>query len=139
MLTFFWLLVGCIAAVIFVYLARLQGEKEVHALATGLIVAALIYLGFGLFSGSILWMGIECSGILLYGALAFLGIRYNPIWIAIGWGLHPAWDVGLHLSGSGAEFVPFGYAMLCLSLDLVVAGYVAGKAYWAQRSIAQVS
>ena len=38
--------------------------------------------------------------------------------------MHAAWDVGLHLLGGGTAFAPTWYPLLCLSFDLLVAGYI---------------
>ena len=118
-MTLLWLLAGVLAAVLFVYVSRKSKAQEVQLLAIGLVIAALIYVGFGLWGGSAKWIGIELVGLIAYSACAWMGVRKNPIWISIGWGLHPFWDLGLHITGVGATFVPYWYAMLCLSFDLV--------------------
>jgi len=139
MITLFWLVVGVVASMLFVHLARLRGEQEIPLLATGLIVAALIYVGFGLGSGSVSWIGIEVGGLVLYGMCAWLGIKYHPMWVAAGWGLHPVWDAGLHLTGMGSEFVPYWYAIICLSFDLYVAGYIAFRSLKKKATVAHYS
>lgn len=71
-------------------------------------------------------MGSECSpaldvevgGVVAYGALASLGLRWDRRWLAAGGLLHPAWD-GLH-HPSGFAYGPAWYAWLCLSFDVVV-------------------
>ena len=137
--TLFWLFIGVVASKLFILLARSRGEQENRLLATGLIVAALIYVGFGLGSGSVSWIGIEVGGLVLYGVCAWLGIKYHPMWIAVGWGLHPVWDAGLHLTGMGSEFVPYWYAILCLSFDLYVAGYIAIQSLNSRAPVAHSS
>lgn len=117
------LVVGIALGALLVALARRLGERRVFSL--GLIVAAVIYVGFALYGDAERgWVSLELAGVLLYGALAVLGLRHTQCWLALGWGAHPVWDVGLHLVGGGSTFAPAWYAVLCIGLDLVVAVYI---------------
>lgn len=128
----FWLLLGFVLGVAFLALARRSADNEARVLAAGLVIAALIYVGLATVSGAYVpWLGGELIGVALYGALAGLGLRYSPWWLVVGWAAHPAWDVGLHLIGGGAAFTPAWFAVGCVSFDLLVAGYIAVRA-WAQ-------
>lgn len=119
-----WLLAGVILAVIFILVARTLNEPMVFAI--GLIVAALIYVGLAVFGGATGgWVTLQNLGVILYGTAAVLGLRANPWWLAIGWGAHPVWDVGLYLTGPGHEFAPSWYAIGCISFDAVLALYIA--------------
>jgi hypothetical protein len=104
--------------------ARRRGSyrSEKIAYAAGLIVAALIYVGFGLYSGSALWNLTEFAGLLIYTTFAVLGLRLSGWFLCFGWALHVGWDVILH--GQQTDFVPFWYQMLCLGFDLQLAGYI---------------
>lgn len=109
-------------------LARRQGPRgEVRAVAAGLVVAALIYVGFALARGAgARWVAIEAAGVAGFGAVALLGVRAAPLWLAAGWALHVAWDVALH-SATGTPFVPFWYPPACVGFDLVVALWIAAR------------
>lgn len=125
MTTALWLLLGCVLGAAFLAFSRAQGRAEVRVLAIGLVVAALVYVGFALVGAGPDWVVVEAVGVAVYGALAWLGLRRSPLWLSVGWALHPVWDAGLHLAGSGAAFAPEWYALVCITFDLLVAGYVA--------------
>lgn len=119
-----WLLLGLVLGALFVVAARRQGgQKERVILAVGLLVAALIYVGFALVWGNLQWIAIEVGGLLLYACFVLLAQRHHVIWLAIGWAAHPIWDIGFHLLGAGHTVAPMWYVLACLSFDLLVAGY----------------
>lgn len=118
------IVIGISLAIGFLLVAR-RGKsyaKEKRIFAIGLVVAALIYVCFGLFSGSISWMLIELLGVPLYAVFAWLGLRKSAWLLAVGWALHVVWDAGLH--GYATPFVPHWYIGGCLGFDLLVAGYI---------------
>jgi hypothetical protein len=121
---FIEIVVGIFLAAGFVVLVRLTGSysKELPNLAIGLVVTALIYVGFGLYSGSVSWMFTEVLGVPIYAVLAWSGLRRSGWFLAIGWALHPVWDAGLH--GYATPFVPHWYIGGCVGFDLMVAGYI---------------
>lgn len=119
------LILGLVLGLVYVAYARRRGRAELVALAVGLVGAALIYLVFAALGGaSLAWLAVEVVGIGIYGALAWLGLRRSPLWLAAGWAAHPLWDVFGHLLGGGAAFTPRWYALACISFDLVVGAYV---------------
>jgi hypothetical protein len=90
-----------------------------------LIVAAGAYFGFAIGAGAgPRWTLVELAQCIVYGAMALLGLRGSPYWLAAGWALHPVWDVALHYFGPGRSFAPWTYAIACISFDLVVALYI---------------
>jgi hypothetical protein len=117
------LTLGAAFALALVGLARrYPPERERRVYAVGLVVAALVYVGFGAVGGAGAgWLALEILGVPLYGAAAWAGLRGRPWLLALGWAAHVAWDVLLHLSGAGSEYTPHWYPWLCLSFDLVVA------------------
>lgn len=120
-----WLMLGLILAAMFIlYTRQLDSQYEVHVMGSALLVAALIYVGFALVWGNSVWLTIELGGVLAYGLFWLLAWRASYIWLAVGWGLHPLWDLALHLFGPGHAVVPEWYAIACLSFDLLVAGYI---------------
>ena len=125
MRTLIEIVIGVFLAIGFILLVRRSrssaGEKR--SFAIGLVVVALIYVGFGLFSGSLKWMLIELAGVPIYAVFAWLGLKKSGWFLAVGWALHPLWDACLH--DSSTAFVPHWYIGGCIGFDLLVAGYIA--------------
>ena len=117
------LLAGLVLALALVALARrMSPTRATRVYATGLVIAALIYVGLAVAGGAEARdLGMEAVGVLLYGGAAWFGLRYWPPAIALGWAAHVAWDVLLHLDGSGAGYTPDFYPWMCVSFDLVLA------------------
>lgn len=126
-MTTVWLLLGALVGAAFLAFARSRRGAEMMVLSLGLLVAALIYLGFALSEGEPVWLLVEALGVAAYGGLAWLGLRRSSLWLAAGWALHPAWDIGLHLVGAGAAVAPEWYATACISFDLLIAGYIVTR------------
>ena len=120
--------VGVVLAVGFILLVRRSRSytREKRAIAVGLVVAALIYVGFALFNDSVTWVLIELAGVAICVVFAWLGLKRSGWALALGWALHPLWDAGLHHS---TEFVPHWYVAACIGFDLLVAGYVAFREF----------
>jgi hypothetical protein len=94
-----------------------------------LLAAAGAYFGFATLGRDVvgsapIWILIELAQVIGFGALALLGLRGSPYWIAAGWALHPVWDVVVHFIGPGQSFTPWTYAIACLSFDWLVAIYI---------------
>jgi hypothetical protein len=94
-----------------------------------LFVAAGAYFGFATLGRDVvdthpIWTLIELAQVVVFGALALLGLRGSPYWLAAGWALHPIWDIVLHYIGPGNAFTPWTYAIACLSFDWLVAIYI---------------
>ncbi len=112
-------------------LSRFVGDLVGRSvLAIFLIMAAGSYQGFALMASDLLgasplWALVELMGGVVFGAVALLGLRGSPWWLAAVWAAHPIWDVVLHYFGPGGSFAPRSYAIGCLSFDLLVAGYIA--------------
>lgn len=118
--------IGIILAAVLLAGIRGMGRSLRRPLAIALVSAALIYVAFAVVAhASPRQLIVEMLGVLVYGALAWFGMRRSMGWLAAGWALHPAWDIGLHLLGPSAGIAPAGYAHLCLTFDLVVAAYLA--------------
>lgn len=103
-----------------------------RAYAIGLVVTALIYVGLGLFSGSVKWILIELSGVPIYAVFAWLGLKKSGWFLAAGWALHPLWDAGLH--DYSTQFVPHWYINGCIGFDLLVALYISGRNFKSEAS-----
>ncbi|MGH8630747.1 MAG: DUF6010 family protein, partial [Burkholderiales bacterium] len=106
---------------------RAQGHAFT-VFAAGLVVAALLYVGFALAGGaqprSLL---LEFAGAVAFALLAWLGLRRSPLWLALGWGAHVGWDLGLHVGSAAPAFVPAWYPVVCTSFDLLVAAYIVAR------------
>lgn len=118
------ILVGILAAAGFIFIARKRGVRgEIRLYAAGLIIAALIYVGFSVFSPTVSWKLFEMLGIFIYLPFAYLGVKRSVAWLGAGWVLHGVWDAGFHLSET-AVFVPGWYPLACLGFDLFLGGYL---------------
>lgn len=124
------LLLGLALVTVFLVFARSRGSGEQRVLAAGLIVAAFIYIPLAATGpASLLWLTVELLGVALFAGIALLGLRHSPWWLVLGWAVHPAWDLGLHLYlRGGAAFTPRWYTLACVSFDLAVAAYAAARA-----------
>ncbi len=94
-----------------------------------LFIAAGAYFGFAttgreLVGTNQIWILVELIQAVVFGAIALLGLRGSPYWIAAGWALHPFWDVVVHYIGPGRSFTPWTYAIACISFDWLVAIYI---------------
>jgi hypothetical protein len=119
------LVVGVVLAFAFLMWTRAQSDGGSRFYAIGLAVTALIYVVFALIGrGSARSLALEAAGVLLYGGAAWLGFRKSAALLALGWAMHPVWDVALHLTGAGAGYTPDWYPWGCVSFDLMVAGAV---------------
>ena len=114
-----WVALGAALAAPLVAVGRRLPERtERVGWAVGVVVAALIYVGFTLArSAPALAVAFEAGGVAVFGAIAGLGLR-DRRWLAVAWLLHPLWD-GLHHPG-GFAYGPEWYVWACLAFDVVV-------------------
>jgi hypothetical protein len=119
---------GAVISVVAFLLSRFTRDVAGRGfLAIVLIVAAGAYFGFAVAAGPNAgpkWILLEFAQAVAFGILALLGLRASPYWLALGWALHPVWDIGLHYLGPGRAFAPLPYAIACITFDLVVALYI---------------
>src|SRR6188472_4088669 len=117
---------GIVLAVPVVVLARRSAPRdEARIYAAGLVIAALIYVGFAVAGGAEpRWTLIELAGLVPFAALAWLGLRSSLGWLAVGWAAHAAWDTVLHLLAGTPGFVPAWYPVVCIGFDLFMAGVI---------------
>ena len=114
------LFIGAALALILVALARTRRPEEARRIyGIGLVVAALIYVGFAAADdASSRSLAIEFVGLLVYATAAWIGVRRWPVLLALAWAAHAGWDL-LHLSSA---YTPDWYPWACGSFDLIVAG-----------------
>jgi hypothetical protein len=127
-------LVAAAASVVIVtclWLTRRRGSRAViferNLLAGFLVSMPLVYVARYLLASTrraaISWFGVEILGTTIFGAVAVLGVKRSPWFLAIGMGLHGlAWD-SWHYRNS--TYMPDCYAIACLAVDLALGGYVA--------------
>src|SRR5689334_6093845 len=107
MQTLFWLFLGLVVGLVFISFTRRFGEQvERRILAVGLIAAALLYAILAAVSDAPGWIAVELAGVLIFSAMAELGLKRSILWLMVGWAAHPFWDAGLHLAGVGADVAP---------------------------------
>jgi hypothetical protein len=109
---------------VFIILARrMSAERELRLYATGLVIAALIYLVFAARDVTFGWLALELTGVVVFTLVAVLGVKTSAWILALGWAAHAAWDVILHKLLDVA-FVPDWYPVVCAGFDLLLAGYI---------------
>jgi len=128
------LLLGAALAAAFVALAEWRGgTTTVRIYGVGLVIAALAYVVFAGLGGGDDWLFTEIGGGLIFAALSVAGTRGPKVVLAVGWALHSAWGVGLHMV-PGADFVPQWYVPACVGFDLFVAGAIFVTAFGFART-----
>ena len=107
----------------YVLYARRFGARELQVLASGLIIAALIYVVTALWTGAgVQAVVIEVAGTAVFSVFAFRGLRRASAWLAFGWALHAGWDLAGQLASD--PVMPLWYAIACLGFDVIVAGAI---------------
>ncbi len=125
MLILLYLFLGLIGAIFLLWYAKQLPNRASHKLlGRALIIAALIYPLMALIQNQHEHLLTELSGIVVYGLFYLLSFKHHINWLAIGWLLHPVWDVFLHLYGPIQEVVPIWYAWACVSFDVLVGVYI---------------
>jgi hypothetical protein len=121
---------GAVLGIVLVVVTHLLRRYVRPILFITLLAAALAYVGFALNArAGPTWVLIELFGAVIYGAIAWKGLRGSLWWLAAAWAFHPIWDLGLHYFGPGRSFAPpLSYPIPCLSFDLLVAAYAAFRA-----------
>jgi hypothetical protein len=126
-LTALLLFAGALAGALFAVATYRMPRHTLRLLVAGLIVTALIYIGFALAArAGAVWLVVEFGGLILYGGAALRGLRRSsPMWVSAGWLLHPVWDVTHYLSGTAHSAMPFWYAAACFGFDVAVGVVIA--------------
>lgn len=101
--------------------ARRTPVGELRLLALGLVAAAVIYLGLALVNGNARWLALEAAGVAGFAVVAWLGVRFSPWLLVLGWVAHVFWDVALHID-QPQTLVGAWYPLGCVGFDLIVAG-----------------
>lgn len=115
------LLGGVLAVVVCLVLRKLPAPYPGDFLAAFLAATASVYVGAALARGQAL--AVETAAFAVVFALALAGLWHSPVWLALGYALHGAWDFlhhGPRLGASAGARFPW----LCLSFDGIVALFV---------------
>jgi hypothetical protein len=96
-------------------------------LAGFLVGMPLVYVSRYLFASTgrmaNYWFWVEVLGTIIFVALAVLGLKRSPWFLAIGIVAHGlAWDIWHYRNST---YIPDWYATACLAVDLAFAAYVA--------------
>jgi hypothetical protein len=122
------------------WLTRWRGLRAVNferrLLAGFLVAMPLVYVSRYLFASTEraanYWFWVEVLGALIFIALAVLGVKRSPWFLAIGMVLHGvAWDTWHYRKSS---YIPDWYVIACLAVDLSVGAYVAARVPAYQRA-----
>jgi hypothetical protein len=117
--------------IVFLWATRWQGSRGVsferNLLAAFLVAMPLVYVARYLFASTggaaKHWLWIEVLGVIIFAALAVLGLKRSAWFLAIGIVAHGlAWD-SWHYRKS--TYIPDWYAISCLAVDLALGAYVA--------------
>lgn len=92
------------------------------------LLAGLLWLTVGIYVGMALMdrpgqVRVQALGGLPVAALALLGLRW-PWLVAVGWLVHPAWDLLHHADVVRTRIHPV-VVPFCISFDVLVAGLAA--------------
>ena len=121
------LVLGILAAVITIgFIRRKAVQSERGSYATVLIVMAIVYVAFPLWTRDLEWVLIETAGLAGFIVIAVLGRKVSPWFLVVGMFAHVIWDMAHHANVSAA-FVPQWYPTACFGYDLLVAGYIAWR------------
>lgn len=131
------LIIGGVAAIICIgFIQFLFPNKVMSVWRTGIVIAAIIYVGFVIQKGAWDFLYMELIGVGIYSILAWLSLKYNNYWLALAWALHIGWDMLLHDSVS-TSYVPVWYPVSCIGFDIIIACYVLACKYLRKPSIAK--
>ena len=115
------------------WLTRLRGlpglNSERNLLAGFLAGMPLVYFSRYLFASpgrmANYWFWVEVLGTIIFVALAVLGLKRSPWFLAIGIVAHGlAWDTWHYRNST---YMPDWYATACLAVDLALGAYVAAR------------
>ena len=108
----------------------LPGAIFERTLLAGFLVGMpLVYVARYLFASTAraatYWLWVEVLGTIIFVALAALGLKRSPWFLAIGMALHGlAWDVWHYRKST---YIPDWYVIACLAVDLAFGAYVAAR------------
>jgi hypothetical protein len=107
-------------------LARWSRKGAPRVAAYALIAVSFLYVGFALRSDNPgVWIGVEMTGVAIFGTLALLAIMGSPWFVVIGLAAQALWAIEFHYIGTGSAFTPGPVALANAGFDAALALYVA--------------
>jgi hypothetical protein len=128
-------LVGAVLGVGVALFAAIAGfDRDRSFYPTVLIVVASYYGLFAIMGGSATALGWETVGLAAFGCLAVIGFRTSQWLVVLGLAGHGLFDnVHGHLIANPG--IPAWWPAFCMSIDIVLAGCLAGLLLWRVRTI----
>jgi hypothetical protein len=115
---------GLVFAVGVAILGRWSKQDPIRVCAYALIASAFLFVGLALRSDNPgAWLGIELTGVAIFGSLALLSIVASPWFVFVGLALHPLWSIVFHFVGTGSAFTPGPFALAVAGFDGALALY----------------
>jgi hypothetical protein len=112
---------------------KIGSRAEQRLLAVFLAGMPLVYVVSWLITPEPGWLVPEIAGLIVFGALAFAGLKRSPWFLAVGIASHglfwDAWHYGR------TSFVPSWYELACLVADIGFGVYVATQVPRFERSL----
>ncbi len=128
---------GVAFAVGLIVLVRWAKKNVVHVAAYALLAVSFLYVGFAMRSDSPgAWVGIEMTGVAVYGSLAGLSFVASPWFAVAGLLLHPLWAISFHYLGTGSVFTAAPFALGNSGFDVALGLWVAFE-IWKSRAKAK--
>jgi hypothetical protein len=101
----------------------LAGEARLEVFALFLALTSCVYGGAALTPAGARFAGVELPFVAVVFTSAVAGLVVSPLWIAVGYLLHGAWDV-LHHAKTIETPVLGVFPPLCAIFDAVVGSFV---------------
>jgi multisubunit Na+/H+ antiporter MnhB subunit len=114
---------GFVLALPFLGFFSIHPDGAFDLLALILAMTGGIYLGAALHGGSRGRVGFESLVAAVLVILAFLGLAWSPLWIALGFVLHGAWDLAHH-TGAVRHGVRRWFPPFCAAWDWAIAAMI---------------
>lgn len=118
--------VGLVFALGLMALCRWSGAPAQRIAAYALIALSFLYVGFAFRAeepGP--WVGVEMTGVAVFGTLAGMSIIGAPWWVVAGFALHPFYAIYFHYIGAGSQFAPAPFVIANAAFDVLTALFVA--------------
>jgi hypothetical protein len=129
---------GVAFAIGLVVLARWAKKNVVHIAAYALLAVSFLYVGFAMRSETPgAWVGIEMTGVAVYGSLAGLSFIASPWFAVAGLLLHPFWAIAFHYLGTGAAFTAAPFALANAGFDVALGLWIAFEIWRSRAKIDQ--
>lgn len=118
--------VGVVFALGLIALCRWSGVAAQRIAAYALIALSFLYVGFAFRAEEpAAWVGVEMTGVAVFGSLAGMSIIGSPWWVVAGFALHPLYAIYFHYIGAGSQFAPAPFVIANAAFDVAAALFVA--------------